>query len=61
MNSNPCPRGAVQHPGEQEPPRPSNLVETLSTFITLVGVGRSCDLGRPLFMGQLKGTAEIMN
>lgn len=46
---------------EQELSRPSNLVEILSTFITLEGLGRSCDLGRPLFMGQLKGTIAIMN
>lgn len=50
--------GILERTGAQ---RPSNLVEILPTRITWVSVGRSCDLGRPLFMGPLKGTEEIMN
>lgn len=48
-------------PERTEAQRPSNLVEILPTFITWVSVGRSRDLGRPLFMGPLKSTEEIMN
>lgn len=50
--------GILERTGAQ---RPSSLVEILPTFITWVSVGRSCDLGRPLFMGPLKGTEETVS